>query len=185
MNEKKSGERVYVVPATSFHFSDPAESYIVYDNHRKMLKDLFEATKKYYCAEDIKQDLMALQAPISACSTYDETARIAFAMLQQCDTLEEFQDFLEYWLSHPDARMPGSLVVPTFPKSEVGRYLLQPATELARGCYALCAVAVAALVCLAASCVVGYNARKLREISFPEYRRKVPIRDSIKKFRVE
>jgi hypothetical protein len=185
MSNQKPDERVYVVPATSFHFSDPAESYLVYDNHRKMLKDLFEGTRKYYCAEDIKQDLMALQAPIAACSTYDETARVAFAMLQQCSTVEEFQNFIEHWLSHPDARMPGSLIVPSFPKSEVGRSLLKPATEMARGCFAICAIAIAALVCLAASCVTGYCARDLKKVEFPDYYRKIQIGDSIKNFRVE
>jgi hypothetical protein len=186
MAKAKSKERVYTIPATSFHFGRPSESYLVYDNHRKMLTELFENSKKYYCAEDIKQDLMALAAPISPCSTYDQTARVAYAMITQCETLEEFQDFLEGWLDHPDAMMPGSLIVPSMPKSEVGRTLLQPATELSRGCYALCAVAVAALVCLAASCVVGYTARDLRAKYFkmPDYARKVQIKDGITRFRV-
>lgn len=184
-NVKSEKNRIYVVPASSFNFSaNPLESYLVYDNHRKMLKDLFENSKKYYCAEDIKQDLMYLQAPICPCSTYDDTARIAFAMLQQCNTLEEFQEFMEHWLSHPDAMMPGSLIVPASAKSEVGRSL-QPATELSRGCFALCAIAIAAVVCLLASCVVGYNARDLRSQPFPDFRRKVKIRDGISKFRVE
>lgn len=46
--------RAYSVPAASFHFAGPRESYLVYDNHKKMLSDLFEGSKKYYCAEDIK-----------------------------------------------------------------------------------------------------------------------------------
>jgi hypothetical protein len=173
-DSKSEGERTYVIPSTSFHFGRPAESYLVYDNHRKMLSELFENSAKYYCAEDIKQDLMALAAPIAPCSTYDETSRVAFAMIQQCKTLKEFQEFLEGWLSHPNAAMPGSLIVPALPKSEAGRNLLQPATELSRGCYALCAVAVAALVCLAASCVVGYVARDLHPARFklPDYARK-------------
>lgn len=176
----ETGERVYVVPSASFHFAGPTESYLVYDNHRKMLKDLFEGSRKYYCAEDIKQDLMSLQAPIAPCSTYDETARVAWAVLQQCRTLEEFHSFLEHWLNHPDALMPGSMIVPSFPKSEVGRSLLEPATELTRGCFAVCAIAVAVLVCLAASCVTGYVARDLKSIEFPDYRRKNPIRDGVK-----
>ena len=186
MVKKGSEERIYLVPATSFHMaSDPENSYLVYDNHRKMLRELFDNSKKYYCAEDIKQDLMALQAPILPCSTYDETARVAFAMLQQCRTLKEFQEFIDHVLGGPNATMPGSLVVPTFPKSEVGRFVCQPATELTRGCFAVCLIAIAALVCLAASCVVGYNARNLVSLPFPDYRVKVPYPDSIRNFQVE
>jgi hypothetical protein len=184
-SKEKPKERIYVVPATSFHFfANPAESYLVYDNHRKMLKDLFENSRKYYCAEDIKQDLMYMQAPIPACSTYDETPRVAFAMLQQCPTLEEFQGLMEHWLSQPDAMMPGSLIVPASAKSEVGRNL-QPATELTRGCFALCAVAIAVVVCGLATCPLGASARDLRTLPFPEFRRKFKIPDGIKKFRVE
>lgn len=184
-SQEKSKERIYLVPATSFHFfADPAQSYLVYDNHRKMLKDLFENSRKYYCAEDIKQDLMYLQAPISACSTYDETARIAFAVLQQCRTLAEFQGLMEQWLNHPDALMPGSLIVPASAKSEVGRSLL-PATELSRGCFAVCAIAIAVVVCGLATCPLGASAFDLRTIKFPEFRRKIKIPDSIKNFQVK
>lgn len=147
--------RTYVIPATSFHFGRPSESFLHYDNHRKMLSELFEGSKKYYCAEDIKQDLMSLAAPIAPGSTYDETARVAFRLIQSCDTLDEFQDLLESVLADPDSQVPGSLVVPALPKSEVGRTLLQPATELVRGCFAACAIAVAALVCMAATCPLG------------------------------
>ena len=61
---KSEGERSYVIPSTSFHFGRPTESYLVFDNHRKMLSELFENSGQYYCAEDIKQDLMAMSAPI-------------------------------------------------------------------------------------------------------------------------
>jgi hypothetical protein len=179
---------VYVIPSTSFHFGRPEESYLVYDNHRKMLSELFNNCKKYYCAEDIKQDLMSVEAPIAPCSTYDETARVAFAMVNQCHTLEEFQAFFEGWLNYPNAVMPGSLIVPTLVKSEVGRSLLKPATELARGCYAACGIAIAVVACSLATCPLGASVRDLNPKSFkiPDYARKdlfsadTHIRDGVK-----
>jgi hypothetical protein len=164
--------REYVIPAASFHFSGPTESYLRYDNHRRAMVELFEGSKKYTCAEDIKQDLMAMRAPIASCSTYDETARVAFNLFQKCNTQQEFEQALEGHLKNPALQgQHACLSVPSLAKYEVGRNFMPAVTEQVSRCYAVCAVAVAAVVCLACT-GAGYSLRDPKIVEFPDYQAK-------------
>ncbi len=165
--------REYIIPAASFHFSGPQQSYLNYDNHRRTMTELFEGSKRYTSAEDIKQDLMAIRAPIANCSSYDETARVAYKLFQKCETEEEFGSMLEEHLKHPNLQNhTARLTVPSFAKSEVGRNFAPTVTEQVSRCYAVCAVAVAAVVCLACS-GAGYSLRDPTIVEFPDFKPKV------------
>ena len=168
--DPNSSAREYVIPAASFHFAGPTQSFLSYDNHRRTMLELYEGSKRYACAEDIKQDLLSIRAPIASCSTYDETARVAFNLFQKCNTVQEFEQMLEQHLRNP-ALKNTSLAVPSLAKSEVGRNFVSPATEQVSRCYAVCAVAVAALVCLACS-GAGYSLRDPKTVEFPDYKPK-------------
>jgi hypothetical protein len=170
MKTKKKMSVVKLGQDVSVHFGTPYESFIRIKREDKLIKDILPKAKEYQCAEDLKQDLQSIGAPLAPNSTYDETARLGFALIERCENVEALHDFLLTHLTHPSAILK-ELTVPRLSLSEIGRNLPESATEMSRACYAACCAMIAIAVSLA--CLVQRLDRAYpSQIGLPDYPKK-------------